>query len=60
MNWQTSILIFSLDLGMGGLFLACANGQSPYCLPIKKKKIYLEDNLPVVKQMWQTLKGRSG
>lgn len=36
MNCQTGIVMFSLDLGVGGLFLACTSDQIPYYVPIKK------------------------
>lgn len=32
------VMMFGLDLGVGGLFLACTSGQSPYYVPIKEKK----------------------
>lgn len=32
------ILMFGLELGVGGMFLACTGGQSPYYVPIKKWK----------------------
>lgn len=50
-------MMFSLNLGVGGLFLACSSGQSPYYVQLRKK-IYLKYCLLVGKQMSQVLKGR--
>jgi len=50
--------MFSLDLGVGGMFLACTGGQSPYYVPNKKNHNYLKDHLLVGEQLRQMLKGR--